>query len=137
VTAANPHPAPPLANDTPADPATAPVHDPSTYLTGPPLAELARLRREHGVVWVDEPALLGAPAGPGYWLVLRHADVERVLRDPGTFSSSLGGTQIRDPASGEDLSYVRRMMLNMDPPEHSRLRRMLSRWVAPRAGGGR
>ena len=133
MTAANPHPAPPLANDTPADPATAPVHDPSTYLTGPPLAELARLRREHGVVWVDEPALLGAPAGPGYWLVLRHADVERVLRDPGTFSSSLGGTQIRDPASGEDLSYVRRMMLNMDPPEHSRLRRMLSRSFTPRA----
>src|SRR3981081_3045845 len=100
---------------------------------GPPLDELARLRRDRGVVWVDEPALLGAAPGPGYWLGLRHPAGERVLRDPGTFSSALGGTQIRDPASDEDLAYVRRMMLNMDPPEHSRLRRMLSRSFTPRA----
>jgi cytochrome P450 len=115
------------------DPATALVHDPSTYQVGPPLAELARLRREHGVVWVDEPGLLGAAPGPGYWLVLRHGDVTRVLRDPLTFSSALGGTQIRDPARPEDLGYVRRMMLNMDPPEHSRLRRLVSRSFTPRA----
>ncbi|WP_051581091.1 cytochrome P450 [Pseudonocardia acaciae] len=109
------------------DPATALLHDPSTYQVGPPLAELDRLRREHGVVWVDEPE------GPGYWLVLRHADVTRVLREPARFSSALGGTQIRDPASPEDLGYVRRMMLNMDPPEHSRLRRLVSRSFTPRA----
>ncbi|MBO0875280.1 MAG: cytochrome P450 [Pseudonocardia sp.] len=109
------------------------LHDPSTYQVGPPLAELARLRRERGVVWVDEPGLLGAAPGPGYWLVLRHADVTRVLRDPATFSSALGGTQIRDPARPEDLGYVRRMMLNMDPPEHSRLRRLVSRSFTPRA----
>jgi len=121
VTAANPHPA------------TGLVHDPSTYVKGPPLAELARLRREHGVVRVAEPGVPGEPDGPGYWLVLRHADVERVLRDPVTFSSALGGTQIRDPASAEDLSYVRRMMLNMDPPDHSRLRRMMSKSFTPRA----
>lgn len=35
--------------------ATARIHDPATYVQGPPLAELARLRRERGVVWVDEP----------------------------------------------------------------------------------
>jgi len=115
------------------DPATALLHDPSTYRAGPPFAELARLRRERGVVWVDEPGLDGGPPGPGYWLVLRHADVERVLRDSTTFSSALGGTQIRDPATTDDLSYVRRMMLNMDPPEHSRLRRMLSKSFTPRA----
>ncbi|HEY2207135.1 MAG TPA: cytochrome P450 [Pseudonocardia sp.] len=109
------------------DPATALLHDPSTYVDGPPLAELARLRREHGVVRVREPD------GPGYWLVLRHADVERVLRDAPVFSSALGGTQIRDPATDTDLRYVRRMMLNMDPPEHSRLRRLVSRSFTPKA----
>jgi cytochrome P450 len=114
------------------DPATALLHDPSTYLAGPPLDELARLRDEHPVVWVDEPAA-GAPPGPGYWLVLRHADVQRVMGDPATFSSALGGTQIRDPASQDDLRYVRRMMLNMDPPEHARLRRPLTRSFTPRA----
>jgi cytochrome P450 len=113
--------------------AAALLHDPSTYLTGPPLAELARLRAERPVVRVDEPALLGTPPGPGYWLVLRHADVQRVLGDPATFSSALGGTQIRDPASPDDLRYVRRMMLNMDPPEQTRLRRPLTRSFTPRA----
>ncbi len=113
--------------------ATALLHDPSTYVDGVPYPVLAGLRREHGVVWVGEPEQVGWPEGPGYWLVLRHADVTRVLRDPGTFSSALGGTQIRDPATPADLAFVQRMMLNMDPPEHSRLRRMLAKSFTPRA----
>lgn len=115
--------------------ATRLLHDPSTYVYGVPYAVLAELRREHGVVRVEEPEQLGWPEGPGYWLVLRHLDVVRVLRDPKAFSSWLGGTQIRDPATPADLAYVRRMMLNMDPPEHSRLRRMLARSFTPRAIG--
>jgi cytochrome P450 len=67
--------------------------------------------------------------------VLRHTDVDRVLKDPATFSSSLGGTQMRDPRTEEDLAYVRRMMLNMDPPEHSRLRRLLAKSFTPKAIG--
>ncbi|GAA2156709.1 cytochrome P450 [Humibacillus xanthopallidus] len=112
---------------------TAQLHDPSTYVDDVPYAVLADLRREHGIVWVGEPEQAGWPEGPGYWLVLRHADVSRVLRDPRTYSSHLGGTQIRDPATPADLAYVRRMMLNMDPPEHSRIRRMLARSFTPRA----
>src|SRR3954454_19177552 len=104
--------------------------DPVTYETGPPLELLRRLRAEAPVVRVEEPALHGQPAGPGFWLVLRHGDVEQVLRDPATFSSWLGATQVRDAA---DLEWVRRMMLNMDPPDQSRLRRVLSRPFPPRA----
>ena len=104
--------------------------DPATYEDGPPFELLRRLRAESPVTWVDEPALHGQPAGSGFWLVLRHADVERVLKDPATFSSWLGATQIRDAA---DLAWVRRMMLNMDPPDHSRLRRLLTRSFTPRA----
>ncbi len=109
------------------------VHDPGTYTAGVPYGDLAALRARHRVVPVAEPGLPGWPEGGGYWLVLHHEDVQSVLTDPATFSSALGGTQIRDPASEEDLRYVRRMMLNMDPPEHSRLRRMLARSFTPRA----
>ncbi|MGY1620802.1 cytochrome P450 [Geodermatophilus sp. SYSU D00965] len=109
---------------------TAVLVDPATYEEGPPFELLRRLRAEAPVTWVEEPALHGQPAGPGFWLVLRHADVERVLRDPATFSSWLGATQVRDAA---DLAWVRRMMLNMDPPDHSRLRRLLTRSFTPRA----
>ena len=114
-------------------PDTEVVFDPATYVGGVPFDALARLRRDTPVVWVAEIPVVGWPGGPGFWLVLRHADVESVLTRPRLFSSSLGATQIRDPATPQALSYVRRMMLNMDPPEHSRLRRLLSRSFTPRA----
>ena len=85
------------------------------------------------MVWAEEVPVLGWPGGPGFWLVLRHADVQQVLTQPRLFSSWLGATQIRDPATPGALGYVRRMMLNMDPPEHSRLRRLLARSFTPRA----
>jgi cytochrome P450 len=114
-------------------PDTEVVFDPSTYVDGVPYDVLARLRRERGVVWVPEIPVLGWPSGPGFWLVLRHADVTAVLRRPEVYSSWLGATQIRDPATPEALRYVRAMMLNQDPPAHSRLRRLLSRSFTPRA----
>jgi cytochrome P450 len=116
-----------------ARPDTEVVFDPATYVRGVPFDALERLRRDHPVAWVPEIPVLGWPEGPGFWLVLRHRDVEEVLTRPRLFSSALGATQIRDPATPEALSYVRRMMLNMDPPEHSRLRRLLSRSFTPRA----
>ena len=114
-------------------PDTEAVFDPATYVDGVPFDALARLRRDHGVAWVPEIPVLGWPAGPGFWLVLRHGDVESVLTRPELFSSALGATQIRDPSTPQALDYVRRMMLNMDPPEHSRLRRLLRRSFTPRA----
>src|SRR5437667_9530727 len=110
------------------------VFDPATYTGGVPCEVLARLRRETPVAWVPEIPVLGWPGGPGFWLVLRHADVETVMRQPRLFSSWAGATQIRDPATPRALAYVRRMMLNMDPPEHSRLRRLLAPSFTPRAG---
>jgi cytochrome P450 len=121
-----------MTKDT-ARPDTEVVFDPATYTEGVPFDALARLRRQAPVVWVPEIPVLGWPEGPGFWLVLRHTDVESVLRRPGLFSSALGATQIRDPATPQALGYVRRMMLNMDPPDHSRLRRLQSRSFTPRA----
>ncbi|MGN6680168.1 MAG: cytochrome P450, partial [Streptosporangiaceae bacterium] len=109
------------------------VFDPSTYVYGVPFGALTKLRRESPVIWVAEVPVLGWPEGPGFWLVLRHADVESVLSRPQLFSSSVGATQIRDPATPAALGYVRQMMLNMDPPDHSRLRRLLSRSFTRRA----
>jgi cytochrome P450 len=116
-----------------ARPDTEVVFDPATYTEGVPFDALARLRRDTPVVWVDEIPVLGWPAGPGFWLVLRHADVESVMRQPQLFSSWLGATQIRDPVTPAALGYVRRMMLNMDPPSQSRLRKLLARSFTPRA----
>ena len=87
-----------------ARPETEIIFDPASYVDGVPFEALARLRRETPVVWVAETPVLGWPAGPGFWLVLRHADVASVLARPQLFSSWLGATQIRDPATPQALS---------------------------------
>ncbi|WP_395298281.1 cytochrome P450 [Kitasatospora hibisci] len=106
---------------------------PSTYAEGVPYELLRELRSAAPVWWVEEPAVGPWPAGPGYWAVLRHADVKHVLRTPDVFSSHLGATQIRDPDSPADLDFARTMMLNQDPPDHSRLRRIVAGAFTPRA----
>ncbi|MEM9257843.1 MAG: cytochrome P450, partial [Pseudomonadota bacterium] len=101
------------------------LYDPQCYEQGAPLDALAALRTDSAVIWVEEHRLEQWPGGKGFWLVLRHDECMQVLKNPRVFSSHLGATQLRDPGSPEDLAYVRQMMLNMDPPEHSRLRRLL------------
>ncbi|WP_260609763.1 cytochrome P450 [Streptomyces sp. WAC06614] len=106
------------------------VFDPRLYAEGLPHERYRVLRDRHPVAWQDEPELLGWPAGPGFWAVTRHADVVRVLRDHRTYSSYVGATQIRDPDPA-DLPFIRRTMLNQDPPAHGRLRRLAARAFTP------
>ncbi|MFE3325796.1 cytochrome P450 [Streptomyces sp. NPDC059176] len=121
------------------------VFDPRRYADGLPQEDFRTLRDHHPVAWQDEYAVLGWPAGPGFWAVTRHADVVRVLKDAATYSSWIGATQIRDPDPA-DLPFIRRMMLNQDPashpagappgpgeprPDHGRLRRLVSRAFTP------
>lgn len=101
------------------------VFDPAVFARGVPHDALQRLRDETPVTWQDEHAVGDWPAGPGFWAVTRFDDVRFVLRNPEVFSSAQGATQIRDPEA-EDLPFIRRMILNMDPPEHQRLRRLVT-----------
>ncbi|WP_432192644.1 cytochrome P450 [Streptomyces sp. bgisy027] len=107
------------------------VFDPRQYAAGVPYDAYRVLRDHHPVARQDEHEVLGWPAGPGFWAVTRHADVVRVLKDSATYSSYIGATQIRDP-DPDDLPFIRRMMLNQDPPGHARLRRLVSRAFTPR-----
>ncbi|MFF9909939.1 cytochrome P450 [Streptomyces sp. NPDC013457] len=106
------------------------VFDPRIYAGGIPHKVFRVLRERWPVAWQEEYEVLGWPAGPGFWAVTRHADVVRVLKDSADYSSHLGATQIRDPDPA-DLPFIRRMMLNQDPPRHGRLRRLVSRAFTP------
>ncbi|MFD3540565.1 cytochrome P450 [Streptomyces sp. NPDC058662] len=106
------------------------VFDPRVYAEGVPYERYRLLRDTVPVAWQPEPEVLGWPAGPGFWAVTRHADVVRVLRDHRTYSSWLGATQIRDPDPA-DLPFLRHTMLNQDPPDHGRLRRLVARAFTP------
>ncbi|MFI7636175.1 cytochrome P450 [Nonomuraea sp. NPDC049400] len=86
-----------------------------------PVEELARARDGEGVVRVE------TPFGPPAYLVCRYADVRRVLSDPARFSSALTPF----PGSGQmDADELAKMqagqLIGFDPPEHTRLRRMLT-----------
>ncbi|TCK27441.1 cytochrome P450 [Pseudonocardia endophytica] len=101
------------------------VFDPRIFGRAIPYDALRRLRDTEPVSWQDEHEVDGWPAGPGYWAVTRYDDVRHVLRSPADYSSSLGATQIRDP-DPSDLPFIRRMVLNMDPPEQVRLRTLVT-----------
>lgn len=107
------------------------LFDPRVFRNGIPYDGLARLRAEHPVAWHDEPAVLGWPEGPGFWAVTRYDDVQHVSKTPEVYSAHLGATQVRDP-DPEDLPFIQRMMLNMDPPEHTRLRQIVNKGFTPR-----
>jgi cytochrome P450/NADPH-cytochrome P450 reductase len=108
------------------------VLTPAMYADGIPHDLLRDLRREHAVLWVDEPATETFAGGRGYWLVLRHAEVSHVSRHPEDFSSWLGTSFLRDQRP-TDVAVLRRMMLNMDPPHHSSLRKIVNRAFTPKA----
>ncbi len=95
--------------------------DPDTYVAGPPHEHLAELRRTEPLYWQE------MHGEPGYWAVLRHADVVHVAREPNLFSASAGGVMLEDLAP-EQLEMMRMMLLAMDPPRHVDYRRP----VAPR-----
>lgn len=107
------------------------IFDPRTYARGIPYDAFRRLRDDDPVSWHAEPAIDEWPAGPGFWAVTRYADVVHVSRTPKVFSAHRGATQIRDPEP-DDLPFIQRMMLNVDPPDHVRLRRIVSRVFTPK-----
>lgn len=81
-----------------------------------PLPELAELRRHEPVVRVR------TPGGGTAWLVTRHADVRRVLADP-RFSRSRAA---RGKGPGGRTTALPDSILATDPPDHSRLRRLVA-----------
>jgi cytochrome P450 len=98
--------------------------DPRSYAEGDPHAVWQHLRRTDPVSWRP------TADGLGYWSVVRHADVDRVLRNPATFTSTrgtflnvLGRT---DPASGKQLAAA-------DPPVHTTMRRPLQHVLSIRS----
>jgi cytochrome P450 len=97
------------------------LYDPDGYVAGPPHELFAELRR-------TQPVYFQAMADePGYWMVLKHADVVHVAREPNLFSASEGGVMLEN-LEPTQLEMMRNMLLAMDPPRHVDYRRP----IAPR-----
>ena len=85
----------------------------------------AFLRKNAPVYWHEETD------GPGFWAVTSHAHCTTVNRDYEHFSSNKKATFIFDLAE-EDLAQQQLVMLNMDPPLHTRYRRLVNKGFTPR-----
>jgi len=92
------------------------------FADGPPHEVFRRLRDEAPVCRMPEPD------GPGYWAVTRYADVVAVSRDSATFGSA-PRVFVQDPAApvADD-----KLMINLDPPKHTKLRKIVNRGFTPR-----
>ena len=100
------------------------IVDHDTYLDDVPHATFARLRRESPVAWIEEKS-----PNSGFWAVTKFDDVGQVSRDHETFTTTRG---IRLEEMAPDELEARRTMMEFDPPEHTRLRRLVSRGFTPR-----
>ena len=101
------------------------LFDPDTYAQAVPHEQFALLRRE-APVYRHEVA-----DGRHFWCVTRHEDLVAVNRDASAFSSwrqtALSNLQVE-----ELLEQQRLMMLNMDPPEHTKLRKIVNKGFTPK-----
>jgi len=100
------------------------LDDPDNFVAGTPHHWFKELRREAPVYFHKERS------GPGFWCITKYEDVKQVSRDPQTFSSWLGGTNIPD-RDEQALQGMRMIMLNMDPPQHVKFRRIVQRGFTP------
>ncbi|HEY4331845.1 MAG TPA: cytochrome P450 [Ilumatobacteraceae bacterium] len=100
-------------------------HD--AYLDGVPFEQFARLRAEAPVFWhkATEPE----QPQQGFWAITRHADCVRINRQWEGFSSQRKGALLTQERPDLDMA---RMMLELDPPEHTRLRQLVSRGFTPK-----
>src|SRR5258708_35926507 len=95
------------------------------WARGAPYAEFARLRRDTPVAWHDE-----APPNSGFWSVCGYSDIVAASRDVATFSSARG-ISFEEPTD-EDMA-ARRTIIDTDPPEHTKLRKIVSGAFSVRA----
>ena len=92
------------------------LFDPKSFAHGQPHDQFAWLRENDPVHWQDEPN------GRGYWALTRFEDVWTVDRDHQSFSSE-PTIMIADGAGGGMGPY--KMMLMMDPPDHTAFRKLI------------
>ena len=110
--------------------------DPDLCAQRLPAEELAELRRAAPVWWnVSNRAGRRGFDDEGYWAVTRHADVLEVSQRSEIYSSEAQTALIRyaQPVTEESLQLSRLILLNIDPPAHTKLRGIVSRGFTPRA----
>ena len=99
-----------------------------------PVEELAQLRRTAPIWWNAQPDDFGFEDG-GYWVITKHKDVKEISRRSDVFSSQekTAIPRYKDGTFAEQVDRGKFVLLNMDAPHHTHLRKIISRAFTPRA----
>ena len=105
---------------------------PSLYAKrGHPLAAWKVLRREDPVHYCE-----GASVDP-FWAITKHADIIEISKNPTKFLNAPGVVILGEEqkaSRGEGIGELR-TIIEMDPPEHGKMRKVAAAWFTPRALG--
>ncbi|MGV9970770.1 cytochrome P450 [Nocardia beijingensis] len=110
--------------------------DPALWQNRSPVQEFAQLRRAAPVWWnAQSDETSGGFRDGGYWVVSKLADIKEISRHPELFSSERKGAIIRLPGdiTPEQMALTGALLVNMDPPKHSKIRRIIAKGFTPRA----
>ncbi|MCF2529334.1 cytochrome P450 [Yinghuangia soli] len=105
------------------------IYSPDLYVAGAPHELFTELRRTSPLYWQD------MPGEPGYWAVLKHADVEFVSQRSDLFSAASGGIVLEN-LEEDRLEALRGSLLAMDPPQHRAYRKPLVKSFTAKVVGG-
>ena len=108
------------------------LSDPAFWAQPPAQQEavFAALRTHEPFAFFAEPELPYLEVGPGYYAVVRHADVEAISRQPALYCSGRGAVSIADMPA--DLQEFYGSLISMDDPRHGKIRRIVSKAFNPR-----
>ncbi|MEZ5649810.1 MAG: cytochrome P450 [Burkholderiaceae bacterium] len=95
-----------------------------TFLRPDLAGQFRKLRREAPVSWHRHDD----SGRKGFWSLVRYADIIKANQDPATFSSRDG---IQVMFEGDLPHAAESSMIEMDPPEHTRFRRLVSQTFSP------
>ncbi|MFE3262308.1 cytochrome P450 [Nocardia sp. NPDC059229] len=110
--------------------------DPALWESRNPVAEFAQLRRTSPVWWnAQQDESSGGFRDGGFWVISKHEDIKEISRKPELFSSQRKGSIIRLPGqiTIDQIELTSALLVNMDPPKHTKIRRIISKGFSPRA----
>ena len=101
------------------------ITDEELWHDGPPHEAFKRLRAESPVHW--QKSTRG-----GWWVLSKYHDVWQASLDQKTYSSERHGAIPRDDITEEELAGQREMLISMDPPRHTKYRRLVNLGFSPK-----
>ncbi|WP_280525862.1 cytochrome P450 [Gordonia zhaorongruii] len=110
--------------------------NPDLLHEGVPVKEFAELRKTAPVWWNSQlPGKGGGFVDGGYWVISKHEHIREISKNADDWSANANGVIMRfeDDMDPAQIEVTKALLINHDPPEHTRLRKVVSRAFTPKA----